>query len=122
MVCSVVFWLLAVQHCGLEAAGIFGQHKAVDAICCPGGEDHCSHDGCDTVENGSYRVDSDARMIPAPQFATCVGFICWNTPVPPLEVCEGNLAKANFEHPLNWVPAWQFMQRAALSPRAPSLA
>jgi hypothetical protein len=118
----VAFWLLATQHCGLEAAEIFEPHKSADQTCCPEGEAHCSHDGCEMVEDGGFRADSDAPGIPTPQFATCLNFICWDLSVPPLKVCEGDSSAERFERSLNWVPTWQFVRRAALSPRAPSLA
>lgn len=117
----LAFWLLATQHCGLEAAGLLEPHTASDQTCCPGGEAHCSHDGCEMVEDGNYRGDSGTAVISAPQFADCLCFICWNLSVPPLEVREDNSPTESFERPLNWVPTWQFVQRAALSPRAPSL-
>lgn len=117
----VALWLLATQHCGFEAAGIFEQHTAVDQTCCAGGEPHCSHDGCDTVEGGSYRIDNDTPSVPAPQFAECFCLICSDLAAPLLEVSAGDLPCELVERPLNWVPTWQFVQRAALSPRAPSL-
>lgn len=117
----VALWLLATQHCGLEAAGIFEQHTAVDQTCCAGGEPHCSHDGCDTVENGSYRIDSDAAIVPMPQFAECFCLICFTLSAPPLEIAAGDSPCEYIERPLDWVPTWQFVQRAARSPRAPSL-
>ncbi|MDO8544817.1 MAG: hypothetical protein Q7S40_30605 [Opitutaceae bacterium] len=117
----LAFWLLATQHCRLEAAGLIEPHAVADQTCCPGGEAHCSHDGCDTVENEGYRIDSDSAVIPAPQFAACLCLICWNLSVPSFEIREGDASSSeNFERPLNWVPTWQFVQRAALLPRAPS--
>lgn len=117
----VATWLLATQHCGLEAAGVFEQHTAVDQKCCSGGEPHCSHDGCDTVENGNYKVDSDVPTVPVPQFVECFCLICCHISAPPLEASVDDLSWKYIERPLNWVPTWQFVQRAAPAPRAPSL-
>lgn len=116
----VALWLLATQHCGLEAAGIFERHAGVDPACCIGGEPHCSHDGCDVVENGSYRSDG-ATPVPAPQFAECFCLICCDLSASLVEIAEIDLSWEHSERPLSWVPTWHFVQRAALSPRAPSL-
>ena len=117
----VAFWLLATQHCGLEAAGIVEQHTPVEPACCAGGEPHCSHDGCDAVEDGSYTSVGDAPIVPAPLFAECFCLICGDLSALLREVAAGDLSWEYIERPLNWVPVWHFVQRAALSPRAPSL-
>ena len=115
-------WLFATQHCGLEAAGFFGGHdeSAEGKNCCStsGG---CGNDGCATVEEGAYRPDQSALLISAPVFSVDV-FLVLGDVIPPQRLqAEVPLTRVPFERPLDWVTTWQFVQRAALSPRAPSL-
>ena len=117
--CLLAFWLMATQHCALEAAGILSAHADQTSPGCvsTGG---CANDGCATVEEGAYRPDTDAPAIASPQLFDCVYLICWSMAVPPPETSGGISLRAYAERPLDWVSTWQFVQRAALSPRAPS--
>jgi hypothetical protein len=114
-----VFWLFATLHCELEAAEIFESHAVADQVCCDGGEEHCSHDGCQLVEGGHYSVNPAAK-VSSPQLALCYCLICLSIGAVEVEAEDG-YSPDYFERPLDWVPTWQFVQRAALSPRAPSL-
>ena len=112
-----VFWLLATMHCQLEAAGLLESDGVADQACCAGGEEHCSHDGCQIVESGGYSLRAAAK-ISSPQLSLCFCLICPSISVPAVEAVAG-YSRDYFERPLDWVPTWQFVQRAALSPFHP---
>src|SRR5688572_23588028 len=117
-VCLLAFWLVATQHCGLEAAGLFAaDHEGESAGCCAssGG---CENDGCATVEEGSYRLGTTATVIASPQLSEClwsVNWMNWSINVPERELRADVVFRSPFERPLDWLPTWQFVQRAALS-------
>src|SRR5690242_15575628 len=61
---SLALWLPMTQHCGLEAAGLL-------PVALEENDAHCSAksgsaDGCDLVENGSYKPAAQARGVSAP--------------------------------------------------------
>jgi hypothetical protein len=122
---SVVFalavWLVATQHCNLEAAGILTHHgsEGPEAGCCGGSNQGCSTDGCETLENGAYRNSSEGKVLFAPSFACCHCFICLSVVFPPVEATMSSTWRTDFERPLEWVATWQFVRRAALLPGAP---
>ncbi|MBL9188411.1 MAG: hypothetical protein JNK23_13075 [Opitutaceae bacterium] len=109
-------WLPATEHCVWEAAGVLAE-------ACPDGcvMDSTGKDGCDTVENGAYKPVGDTLKTPAPSLFVCACCLCLHQIR--LDAAREHVAPpdALFERPLDWVPTWQFVQRAALSPRAPSL-
>ena len=115
----LAFWLLATQHCGLEAAGVFDSHADASQCCVGSGEEHCSHDGCELVEGGGVNV-SAATKAPAPQLALLLSLACSRVKMPVLPTAS-RVHEPEFGRPLDWVAKWQFVQRAALAPRAPSL-
>lgn len=117
----VAFWLLATQHCGLEAAGVYDSHAAeTDHVCCPGGEEHCSHDGCELVEDRGVNLSSPAKA-PQPHLAVWVSLLSLGVEVPEPEPAL-RVQGEDYGRPGEWIAGWQFVQRTALSPRAPSLA
>jgi hypothetical protein len=80
-------------------------------------EKECADDGCAAVERGLYRSETpqDAPVMP---LLVCVA---WLAPLPELDPSSA------FEHlvsisssPPELPRAWQFSQRTALPPRAPS--
>lgn len=109
-------WLPATEHCALEAAGVFAQT-------CPDGCSSTSDEkvGCDTVENGDYKLSGETLRVPAPDLFVCVCHLCLQQIqldatrelVPP--------SGALFERPHDWVSSWQFVRRAAPPSRAPTL-
>lgn len=112
-------WLTATHHCGLEAAEIWEAHAPVQQTCCEGGETHCTHDGCESVEERGFNQTSVAKVSP-PILTLCTWIVSSVSDVPVFELLP--IAAAHeFDHPLNWVPAWQFTRRAAPSPRAPAV-
>jgi hypothetical protein len=117
-----IFWMIATQHCGLEAAGVLAAHceQASGAQGC-GGADH-DGDACKTVESGEYKLADVSSKVSPPQLVACVclTYIAFAELRP--EPSAESLALGYFERAPNWVPTWQFVQRAALTPRAPTLA
>jgi hypothetical protein len=117
-------WLVATQHCGLEAATeFFGAHSEESAGtgCCPGDRSGCVNDGCEAIEDALYKSDVADLRLPAPQLAACLDLSFLPPLVPPTEDLSRRPSRLDFERPLDWLPTWQFVQRAALSPRAPSV-
>ena len=115
-------WLFATQHCGLEAAGLFAGHdESVEGKSCCSTSGGCENDGCAMVEEGAYRSDQSTLVISAPVLSVDAFLIL--SDVLPLQRLQAELAlpRDAFERPRDWVTTWQFVQRAALSPRAPSV-
>ena len=106
-------WVPATQHCVLDAAGVITKSCSDN----PGvGESHAK-DACATVESSAYKASADTLKVSAPDLVAIVSTLCLQlepaaSPPPP----AGSL-----DRPLEWVSTWQFVQRAAPSPRAPSL-
>lgn len=119
--CMVACWLLATQHCALEAAGVLevgcgemdGQHDCNTT-------EH-SNDGCRTVEGGGYKLTNGPVKVSSPQLVCYLCLVCLDA----AEAASRLAVEPPFWHiaerPPEWVPTWHFAQRAALSPRAPSL-
>lgn len=119
-------WLASSQHCGLEAAGIIAQdashgspHTATSS-CCSDTGNPCSHDGCNVVESGTINPAVSFLKAPAPSLVVCACFICLQLVAPDVSA-EPTLVAADLDRPKDWVPAWQFVRRAAPLSRAPSL-
>jgi hypothetical protein len=120
---ALAVWLVATQHCNLEAAGILTPHasEGPEAGCCSGSNKDCSTDNCDVLEGGTYRNANESDLLSAPSFVCCHCFICLSVVFPPAEATIQVTSRTDFERPLDWVPTWQFLQRAALLPGAPSV-
>ena len=115
-----LLWLPATQHCDLEAAGILTSHceQTNGSLGC--GDDQHAGDGCKAVEGGGYMLGGGPPKLSAPQPAVCVCLICLHVAEPRLESTVGVFSRRYCERPLDWVPSWQFVRRAALLPGAPS--
>lgn len=119
--CMVAFWLLATQHCGLEAAGLLevgcgetdGQHNCNTS--------QHSGDGCRTVESGGYKLSNGPVKVSSPQLVCCLCLICLDAAEAASTLAVESPSWRHAERQRDWVPTWHFVQRAALSPRAPSL-
>jgi hypothetical protein len=120
----VALWLPTTQHCSLEAAGLFApqEAQAKQIKCCGAQEKACAEDPCDLLESGDYRPASAQLTIPAPTFTVCACLFCVSVEqVLVLANAGAATARFSFDSPEDCSPTWHFMQRAALSPRAPSL-
>ena len=109
-------WLPATQHCVLDAAGVFTKSCSDN----PGvGENHAK-DACATVESSAYKASADTLKVSAPGLVAVLCSLCVpleHAASPPPSVI---LPAGSLDRPRDWVSTWQFAQRAAPSPRAPS--
>ena len=116
----LALWLPAMQHCNLEAAGLFaaeaGQRETT--ACCDTAE-RCLHDGCDLAENGLTKTASASFKLRAPDLSTCVCILCMQLTLP-ASLDESASRQSSESHPSDWLPTWQFVRRAALPARAPN--
>ncbi len=116
--CMALYWVPATAHCQLEALGL--EFVSCADGCHDKAPSEAVHDGCDVFESGLYKSGIDTIKV-APSLATvCACLICLHVPEPDSENGPA-VATAETVRPRDWVPTWQFVQRAALSPRAPSL-
>jgi hypothetical protein len=117
-----LIWLPATMHCGLETAGVIGHADA----CCHHGEvdsgesTHCEQGICGIVEGGEYQPASTLTKVPAPTAALYV--FCLLELAPELKPVPEIVASVEVESPPEIRRTWHFIARAALSPRAPSIA
>ncbi len=115
-------WLVATQHCGLEAADLIqtGSDDGSAPLCCTS-SGPCTHDGCTLVERGSFPSSSSTVKVTAPVLHEGLCILCAHLLVPVMlsEPLPG-FTQGDLE-PLGWVPTWHFERRAAQSPRAPSV-
>ena len=115
----LVLWGLAAMHCRLEAVPGFGFLKS----CCfldsaSASQEDCKSDACGEVEDGVYRVEERKAVAPQPLLLLALAPLVVATPVPEPQAHLLVDSPPWTERP----NAWQFSQRAALSPRAPSIA
>lgn len=115
-------WLPATQHCDLEAAGMLSAHCDEPTGMEGSGSDcNCVSDGCDMVESGDYKVSPQTAKVSAPILSVLACLFSVASLSHSEEPFAGTMLGSDHGHPVEWVPTWQFVQRAALSPRAPSL-
>jgi len=110
-------WLPATQHCVLDAAGLITKACSDTS---EAGQNHAK-DACATVESSAYKAAAETLKVSAPDLIAAVCYLCLQlepmaSPPPSVILPAGSL-----DRPLAWVSTWQFVQRAAPSPRAPSL-
>ncbi len=116
-VLTLVLWAMAAMHCKLEGVPGFAFLQS----CCFLPADAqptqpCDTDSCGTVEDGNYRAEEP--MVNAPTPALTLVFLLAS---PAAEVSSVKLAGSASPDPPPELRAWQFVQRAAHPPRAPSL-
>lgn len=115
----MALWGLAVMHCKLEALPGLDFLKS----CCfvdsaPSSEKDCEDDGCGAVEEGGYRTEE--QTVSAPQPLLLLGLFASAIPAL-LPELQARFFPAS-ESPPDLPKIWQFSQRTALPPRAPSVA
>jgi hypothetical protein len=115
-------WLPATLHCGLEAAGL---HLGPE--CCAGAShaeatSGCESDDCEILEGGF--TPSSSLHVTAPAIAVCACLLHAESQPPMVAVFSPPASGIDdaAAPPRELVPSWPFVSRAALSPRAPSLA
>jgi hypothetical protein len=115
-----IFWLPVSVHCQLE------EMPLLDFLsCCPHEEtaphedDECEGDACAVVESGHYKTEERRVSLPDPtvEFPSIVSLVSIAPPS-----LGSLLAVATSVAPPGLSHNWRFQQRAALPPRAPSLA
>ena len=91
--------------------------------CCKSAEGACNAEACSLVEGGDYAPSSLKIKVTAPVFSSCVCLLCDVVgKMLPVDTGMGVSAiRTSFERPEDFNPTWQFVQRAAQPPRAPSL-
>ena len=115
----LALWLPATQHCALEASGLI-------AVTCADELGNCAtnggaSDGCGVLEGGAYKLSSTVVKAPAPDFQVIAYFLWLRIPPPKARTETTVFPVVAMDRPLGWIPAWQFVRRAALPSRAPSL-
>lgn len=109
-------WLPVTQHCGLEAAGLIAEQCLGDY----GPNPRVSKDGCAMVENGAFESAMAALRALAPDWIAAGDFPRLELVVLAMAGHDAGRPAPAYARPLDWVTTWQFVQRAAPSPRAPS--
>lgn len=124
------FWLPATQHCRLDALGIIEAHVMhydhETGCCTHGQETQHAHDTCILVEFSSWLDTADDLRTPPPQISPLLAlplvalFAPGETPHSAIRIPHFHPPPHVREHPLNWIPARHFTERAAPVSRAPS--
>ena len=113
-----VVWLPAAQHCELEALGWLSEAEADESCCTPTAG--CEQDACDLVENGGYQPSLHTVKVGAPALFALPGWVTAAVVSPALTLDQAG-GQDHGDERTDWVPAWQFVRRAAPSPRAPTV-
>ena len=114
----LVLWGLAMSHCALERLPGLGflaccQHGGI----APHQDSDCDMDGCSAVESGLYKLEEPVSASPSPLLAG------WVLPFEATAPRNRPLCSAIVDSsPPERQRVWQFSQRTALPPRAPSSA
>ncbi len=82
--------------------------------------DSCAKDGCNTLESGSYKLGVVKTKAPAPTLHAPLFLVLMPTTLT-VAVAEFGFTPEEFARPLDWVPSWQFVRRAAPPSRAPAI-
>jgi hypothetical protein len=115
VVMTLGLWFSATNHCRLEVI------PGLEILRCASEDSNgnCDGDGCDIVEKGFSKTESNRLVIRVPPLVSDVSFIALIEQafeaIPPSRI---ELTSAPPELPR----LWQFSLRAALPPRAPSIA
>jgi len=115
---ALVLYGLASMHCILE--GVPGLEFL--KTCCfldsassvPQG---CEGDGCNAIEGGKYLPEQQTVSAPQPSLLFALFSTVIEAPLPELQATSFSIS----ETPQDLLGAWQFSQRTALPPRAPSV-
>ena len=111
-------WVLMASHCKIEALPGFEFFRcAADVQSANGGGDPCQETGCCSVESAHYHAPRQQETTPV----VLVAMLSADNHV----VVEQSSPKAAgpgipTADPPDLSSSWQFLSRAALSPRAPS--
>jgi hypothetical protein len=124
--CLALLWVPATGHCQIELLTEWeflscGSGHADDG-CGSKAADPCEDDACASVEGGDYRSDAQKVTTARPDFGAML-LASWAhlASILAVEESASSLVFAA-ESPPVLLTSWQFVSRAALPPRAPSLA
>lgn len=113
-----VLWLPATLHCGLETAGLW-HHSHDEETTNVNCATVCGAEACAMVEEGAYKNPTELLKVPTPLFVLCV----MHHAIPSVDVrFVETPSPEQTESPPELTRTWQFVARAALPPRAPSIA
>jgi len=116
----LAFWLPGSMHCSLEAAGILSSdccsssasnHPDSESRKCA---DHC--EVCSAVESGGYSKPDTCIDVTPVLCLLSLAILEFQIPEAPLDATYLGTSP-----PPEILPLWRFVERVALSPRAPSL-
>ena len=121
VVAIATLWVAAGSHCRLEVLPGFEflsccQHQNAEQTPTHHEKD-CDEDGCAAIELGFYKLEPTQPASLGP----VLGLVAWLVPV--LDVCRpspSDLPAFASCSPPELPRLWQFSQRTALPPRAPS--
>jgi hypothetical protein len=115
----VALWLPASLHCAIDRAGLFDAKPA----CCDHEKDQAPDkscaERCNLLDAGAQKLANDFAKAPAPFLVICVAGLIELASEPAF---VPQISPVRSESPPELPRTWQFVTRAALSPRAPSLA
>lgn len=111
----LALWLPATEHCALEAAGLLAE------TCADGcATESAVHDGCATVESGTYKPATQFLKVAAPELFACACTLYLQQIEAAVAREQATPLKTDFARPQDWVATWRFVQRAAPPARAPT--
>jgi hypothetical protein len=114
---ALVLWSLAAMHCQLEdVPGLNFLKSCCLADSVSSSPNDCKNDDCCAAENSDYRPEERTASAPRPLLVTALLSALIESPVLEPQVCFPTVSPSPPEH----AKVWQFSQRAAQPPRAPS--
>lgn len=115
----VALWPLVTSHCQLEQIpGLDFLHCSESESATPHQDNDCDTDGCAVVESSFYKTE-DRTPVPAAPLLLMALLL---PALEPASQPSHRLADFSTIAPPELPVTWQFASRAALPPRAPSLA
>jgi hypothetical protein len=116
---TLALWGLGLVHCALER--VVGMDLVqsccikAEADCAP--EDPCEGDDCAAVEDGKYRLEDQPLLVVRPSLVTEQ----WVAAIEFPPQSDTHCIPSDHEPPPELSGRWHLLERAAPSPRAPSL-
>lgn len=115
----LAFWLPVTMHCTLENLPVFSfLQTCCDEDAQPAAPHDCHADFCGDVESGSYRMEDNSTALPAIAWLLVNAVWVQVSEPPTSPALDPDQPEAS---PPELSRYWQFFQRTALPPRAPSI-
>ncbi len=114
----LALWLPATLHCAIGSSDPFDSAVTccTDGRTTAAGEGHCTVDNCSMLESDLARLAGDDLVVPAPVAFPC---LFYRIEIPPETIIVPTVSPKRTPCPPELARTWQFVARAALSPRAP---